>query len=102
MTVKLDLTIPAPLDLGGSLICLKPGLNDVDAAAWDQVKDSAVTKGYLAAGELVVVEEPDDKAARQAAKAAAKAAEAAAKAAAEEEARKAAEAEKQAATGGAK
>lgn len=56
--VKLDLTIPAPLDLGGSLIRLKPGLNDVDAAAWAQVKDSAVTRGYLAAGELVVVEEP--------------------------------------------
>lgn len=57
-TVKIDLTIPAPLDLGGSLVRLKPGLNDVDPAAWAEVKDSAVTRGYLATGELVVVEEP--------------------------------------------
>lgn len=57
-TVKIELNIPAPLDLGGSLVRLVPGVNDVDAAAWAAVKDGPVTKGYLAAKEIVVIDEP--------------------------------------------
>lgn len=56
--MKVISNIAAPLDLGGNLIRLLPGVNEVDAAAWSQVKDRQVTRGYIDSGELVVIEEP--------------------------------------------
>ena len=54
----INLTIPRLLDLDGTTVRLRPGLNDINPAAWAKVKDDPYTQHHLAAGEIVVVEEP--------------------------------------------
>lgn len=54
--MRIHSTVMAPLDLGGGLIRLLPGDNEIEPALWAQVADRPVTRGYLDSGELVIVE----------------------------------------------
>lgn len=80
--MKIRSNVMAPVDLGGGLVRLLPGDNEVDPKAWGKVKDRRVTLAYLESEEIVVLEAPKETAAQRKAREKA-----------EEEARKAAEEE---------
>lgn len=54
--MKIRSNVMAPLDLGGDLLRLLPGDNEVKPEVWAKVKDRKVTKALLACGDLVIVE----------------------------------------------
>lgn len=55
--MRITLTLTAPLDLGGTTVRLKPGVNEVSPEAWAQVEASPITRHYVQSG-AVVVERP--------------------------------------------
>lgn len=56
--MKIRSNVMAPLDLGGDLLRLLPGDNEVKPEVWAKVKDRRITRALLDSGELVVVEAP--------------------------------------------
>lgn len=49
----------APRIVGfGGLFRLLPGVNEVDAASWEKVKDSTFSKWYLEQGLVEIIHEP--------------------------------------------